>query len=101
MLRWLPLLRRKISEMLDLAKYSTVKATFVEDWIARSTSNNVEFKSIALGTSDRAKGSIDCRLSCYHEGNYISAHGFGDKCGDAFHDAIANIEKTIGTGWRA
>lgn len=68
----------------------------IDEWMEKVVRGRVEF-TIPLLLND--KKEIDCNLMCYHNNNFVSAHGLAKFAGDAFLAAIANIEKTIGE-WR-
>ena len=73
---------------------------YLDDWCELDR-HNAEFKSVSSATRIVPAGhKFLCNLACYHNNNYVSAHGSGLCTGDAFLAALKQIELTIGTDWR-
>jgi len=73
--------------------------TSIDEWVSREHNRGVNFEPTGTFDREQGKGRIECRLTCYHNSNFVSARGWGDLSGDAFLEAIATIERTIGE-WR-
>lgn len=69
----------------------------VDDWASSRDRRTAEFSA---NTCADKGGRIKCTLTCYHNGNYVNAAAFSDASGDAFVNAVEQIEKTIGKEWR-
>ena len=70
----------------------------VDDWILSHRWPSIEFE---LPYSPGKNESVTCRLRCSHNGNNVySDREVGASAEDALQKAVAQIERTIGTGWR-
>lgn len=75
--------------------------TYLDDWCAHDR-YKAEFGPASSATRQvPEEHKYVCNLTCYHNGNYVSAHGSGVLTGNAFMAALKQIELTIGTAWRS
>ena len=71
----------------------------VDDWISKVDHRDAKFLANTNMSTDGA-GKIKCTLTLFHNGNYVSGSGYADLTGEAFLNAVEQIEKTIGRAWR-
>jgi len=79
---------------------SSAQITVVDDWCLAHKSHDAKFSPTPEYRLKDGVGRIECKLTCSHNDNYVSASGYGMNTGDAFMTALGKIESTIGRVWR-